>query len=358
MLGEGPQWLFTQYQQGSSLLLVDCRTLNEYDKGHIEGAINLYIPPLMLRRLKKGNVPLKNFINSDIAKEKFERRSNCEKIVLYDEGTQEVASDGLIDVLSKKLMESSTIVFLKGGFRRFEECFPHLCQCGAGNELASASFNLANLSLASSDSESVPSPMLDKNNNSYPLQLNIKQQHNAKDLLFRPDSSGPVEILPRLFLGNKVDSSTMDLLRKARISHILNVTPDLPNAFEDHFKYLRLAVQDNLGGDLVSHFGEAFDFIDDAIKDGGYVLVHCLGGISRSSTVIIAYLMLKFTYSLNHAYDMVKAKKSNIAPNFNFMRQLLELERSESRSPGYCVSPGSISPGSMSTGSDLSTGSC
>ena len=70
----------------------------------------------MLRRLKKGNIPLKNFINSDIAKEKFEDRASYEKVVLYDEDTTDIVSDGIIDVLAKKLMESNTIVLLKGLF--------------------------------------------------------------------------------------------------------------------------------------------------------------------------------------------------------------------------------------------------
>jgi len=358
MRPEDPHWLFTQYQQGSNLLLIDCRTLSEYAKGHIEGAINLFIPPLMLRRLKRGNVPLRNFINSEVAQKKFESRSSCEKVVLYDEDTSNISPDTIIDVLSNKLAETNSLVFLKGGFRQFEETFPHLCQCGEGTELNNAMFSLTNLDLNCTDDsrEPVPSPMQFHTNNNAPT-LNLKQP-TAKDLLFRPDSSGPVEILPRLYLGNKVDSSSINLLRKARISHILNVTPDLPNAFEDNFKYLRLAVQDNWGGDLVSHFTEAYEFIDDAIKDDGYVLVHCLGGISRSSTIIIAYLMLKYDYSLNDAYDLVKSKKSNIAPNFNFMGQLLDLERQRDQFSTFCNSPGSISPGSMSTGSDLSTGSC
>eukprot|EP00794_Sanderia_malayensis_P006176 gene6176-6890_t len=57
------------------------------------------------------------------------------------------------------------------------------------------------------------------------------------------------------------------------------------------------------------------------------ILVHCLGGISRSSTIVIAYLMLKQDYSLNDAYDFVKEKKNNVAPNFNFMQQLLDFEQ-------------------------------
>ncbi len=57
------------------------------------------------------------------------------------------------------------------------------------------------------------------------------------------------------------------------------------------------------------------------------VLVHCLAGISRSVTVTVAYLMQKLNLSMNDAYDIVKLKKSNISPNFNFMGQLLDFER-------------------------------
>lgn len=147
---------------------------------------------------------------------------------------------------------------LSGGFRRFEECFPHLCQCGEGTELNNAMFCLANLSINTDMKEDIPSPMYDQNNNRFHEKL-----PNAKDLLFRPDSSGPIEIVPRLYLGNKTDAGSVKLLRRARITHILNVTPDLPNAFEEtkEFQYMRLPVQDNLGGDLCSHFPEAFDFI-------------------------------------------------------------------------------------------------
>lgn len=62
------------------------------------------------------------------------------------------------------------------------------------------------------------------------------------------------------------------------------------------------------------------------------MLVHCVGGVSRSSTIVIAYLMLKHGFSLNDAYDYVKDKKSNISPNFNFMQQLLDFERTKSSS--------------------------
>ena len=89
-------------------------------------------------------------------------------------------------------------------------------------------------------------------------------------MIFYLLSIGPIEIISNLFLGNKVDASSLELLRKAKISHILNVTPDLPNSFEScngggdtayGFKYTRLAVKDDWTGDLVSRFTEAYEFI-------------------------------------------------------------------------------------------------
>lgn len=114
MIAENAHWLFTQYQQRSNILIIDCRTLNEYSKGHIEGSINLFIPPLMLRRLKKGNVPLKNFINSEVAKEKFENRRLCEKVVLYDEDSSSITDDCILEILAKKLCDDNSIIYLNG----------------------------------------------------------------------------------------------------------------------------------------------------------------------------------------------------------------------------------------------------
>lgn len=73
---------------------------------------------------------------------------------------------------------------------------------------------------------------------------------------------------------------------------------------------------------------------DEALSRNCGILVHCLAGISRSVTVTVAYLMQKLNLSLNDAYDLVKRKKSNISPNFNFMGQLLDFEKSLGLSRG------------------------
>lgn len=75
---------------------------------------------------------------------------------------------------------------------------------------------------------------------------------------------------------------------------------------------------------------------DEARQKRVGVLVHCLAGVSRSVTVTLAYLMQKHKLPLNEAYDLVKKRKANIAPNFNFLGQLLDFEQLLDLRPQRC----------------------
>ncbi|XP_071401028.1 dual specificity protein phosphatase 7-like isoform X2 [Centroberyx affinis] len=179
------EWLQLELESGgTSLLLLDCRSHELYESSHIETAINLAIPGLMLRRFKKGNIPIRTIISNHEDKEKFIRRCKTDTVVLYDECTVDWQETG-----------------------------------------------------------------------------------------------APASVLGLL----------------------------LQKLWEDGCK--------------------AYYLEDEARSKQCGILVHCLAGISRSVTVTVAYLMQRLNLSLNDAYDFVKRKKSNISPNFNFMGQLLDFER-------------------------------
>ncbi|XP_077663827.1 dual specificity protein phosphatase 6 isoform X2 [Eretmochelys imbricata] len=179
-------WLNEQLELGNGrLLLMDCRSQELYESSHIESAISVALPGIMLRRLQKGNLPLRAlFSASDQDREKFARRCGTDTVVLYDENSSEwnenTGGESVLGLLLKRLKD--------------EGC-------------------------------------------------------------------------------------------------------------------------------------KAFYLEDEARGKNCGVLVHCLAGISRSVTVTVAYLMQKLNLSMNDAYDIVKLKKSNISPNFNFMGQLLDFER-------------------------------
>ncbi|KAL8583338.1 hypothetical protein ACOMHN_057624 [Nucella lapillus] len=70
----------------------------------------------------------------------------------------------------------------------------------------------------------------------------------------------------------------------------------------------------------------AAEFIHKAHQAKGVVYVHCQQGVSRSSTVVLAYLMLHHDMSLMNAVRAVRLKRE-IFPNEGFLKQLCTLER-------------------------------
>ncbi|GAA6067197.1 dual specificity protein phosphatase 7, partial [Tachysurus ichikawai] len=86
MWGKSAAWLQDELESGlNSLLLLDCRSHELYESSHIESAIHLAIPGLMLRRLRKGNLPIRSVIPNDTDKERFIRRCKSDTVLLYDE---------------------------------------------------------------------------------------------------------------------------------------------------------------------------------------------------------------------------------------------------------------------------------
>lgn len=76
---------------------------------------------------------------------------------------------------------------------------------------------------------------------------------------------------------------------------------------------------------IIQYFSEAIDFIENALKDPkgtNGVLVHCFYGVSRSSTLVIAYLMKKYNLTYQKAFERVKSKRSLCHPNRGFIQQL------------------------------------
>ncbi|XP_035627883.1 uncharacterized protein LOC118385122 [Oncorhynchus keta] len=136
-------------------------------------------------------------------------------------------------------------------------------------------------------------------------------------------------ILPFLFLGNERDAQDLDLLLRLNIGYVVNVTTHLPlyHLGSSLIHYKRLPATDNSKQNLRQYFEEVFEFIEEAHQSGRGVLVHCQAGVSRSATIIIAYLMKHTLMTMTDAYKYVRGRRPVVSPNLNFMGQLLEFER-------------------------------
>lgn len=85
-------------------------------------------------------------------------------------------------------------------------------------------------------------------------------------------------------------------------------------------KYIQIA--DMTRENIIQHFPTAIEFIENALKDPeGSVLVHCFYGVSRSSTIVIAYLMKKYSLTYQKAFEKAKSKRNLVHPNHGFAMQ-------------------------------------
>ena len=80
---------------------------------------------------------------------------------------------------------------------------------------------------------------------------------------------------------------------------------------EDIPLYLYIPAQDHADYELYRHFNQTFEFIDAARRETN-VLVHCMAGVSRSVTIVMAYLLKKYKCSLSEVIKMVQRKRHKV----------------------------------------------
>lgn len=98
-----------------------------------------------------------------------------------------------------------------------------------------------------------------------------------------------IRVLDGLYLGNRHAAENHRVLREAGVTHVVNCAGEVPNYHVNDFVYLPLTLQDP---DPAFHrqVGRFCTFIDRALDARGQVLVHCYAAISRSPSVVLAYL--------------------------------------------------------------------
>lgn len=113
-------------------------------------------------------------------------------------------------------------------------------------------------------------------------------------------------------------------LRAAGITRVLTCAHNTAFAvFEgDGIGYKRLMIRDVPEFDIRPFFDEAHAYIDDALRDGASVLVHCNQGVSRSATIVVSFLMRRLRLSASDALRRARAARACVRPNPGFMSAL------------------------------------
>ena len=134
------------------------------------------------------------------------------------------------------------------------------------------------------------------------------------------------EIIPNfLYLSSYNAAKNKELIEKNNITNIINCAADFCNnefSNEPKLNYLSFYLKDHVMENIECIFYECIEYIESVKEKGGRVLVHCIQGISRSVSIVMAYLIFKEKYSYDKAFTLVQSKREIASPNFGFSIQL------------------------------------
>ncbi|OHT13789.1 Dual specificity phosphatase, catalytic domain containing protein [Tritrichomonas foetus] len=164
----------------------------------------------------------------------------------------------------------------------------------------------------------------------------VRRSHDAVALQTTFKAPNPVEtaypisksndcdfVINGLFIGGEAAARNKSLLQRLGITHIVNLNSgdSLVDEYDD-YTYCSILLNDSVFEDLTPEFWNAINFIDNAIRQNGAVLVHCRRGISRSAALVVAYLMDCRGMKLEAAMSFLKKQRPIVNINQGFVEQL------------------------------------
>jgi hypothetical protein len=133
-----------------------------------------------------------------------------------------------------------------------------------------------------------------------------------------------------VFIGSGFNASDRSCLNELGITHIINMAPECSNRFEDGgdaiiYHSPAQLIYDDVDANIVPALEPALEFIDRAPPGAG-VLVHCVEGVSRSASIVIALLMRDRALSYDEALGLVRQRRPVVRPNEAFAKQLKQIK--------------------------------
>jgi hypothetical protein len=130
------------------------------------------------------------------------------------------------------------------------------------------------------------------------------------------------EILPHLYLGDIEASQDFEAINEHKIKHIISILSQkeflVPT--KSH-----LLINLNDGEPFPEDaLNQGVNFIKNALKNKEGILVHCMAGISRSTTLISAYFMKELKFTPDYAIKFLQEKREIIDPAYFTFKSAIE----------------------------------
>ena len=110
------------------------------------------------------------------------------------------------------------------------------------------------------------------------------------------------KILDGLYLGNLISVKDYKFLVMNNIQYILSLTTNYVPIAKQDINHLQFKITDTPHQDIITLFDVCNQYINYALSKGVGIYVHCDAGVSRSSSIVIAYLMKKYNKTFELPY--------------------------------------------------------
>jgi predicted protein tyrosine phosphatase len=134
-----------------------------------------------------------------------------------------------------------------------------------------------------------------------------------------------------LYVGSGAHAADLALLRRLRIRAVVNCAPAVCRAPKEKYAqhdiaYLEIDAHDDRDFPLLTRCLETTtSFISRMHAEERPVLVHCMAGVNRSATLVVAHLLLAQQRNLFELFAQCVAARPSILQNPNFQLQLCAL---------------------------------
>ena len=140
-------------------------------------------------------------------------------------------------------------------------------------------------------------------------------------------TSGIDHIHNNIFIGNAYGASNYYILSENNIGLIVNVTEEIPNYYEnikDGFVYLQIIIRDQNSESVFDNLEENLSNMREYEQShiNKNILVHCYMGSSRSATIICAYLIKYYNFTVSQSIEVLKSKRDIVNINTSFIEDL------------------------------------
>ena len=99
----------------------------------------------------------------------------------------------------------------------------------------------------------------------------------------------------------------------------------------------RYPIEDFNQIDLYNKLKGAGDLLNQLLKEGKKIYVHCTAGMSRSAAVVIIYLVLYENYTVEEANNFCKKYRPVICPNYGVINKIASIYKPGSEMPGVAM---------------------